>query len=94
MLIGTMLIDLDDLTLMLSNATTGEMISASASYQGDKLVVAWGATLMGENDVSVELVTADTQAQALTDCVDFAAGTIDATQIDSCLIFTFDGAVD
>ncbi|NMP79232.1 hypothetical protein HHE92_05400 [Pseudoalteromonas arctica] len=84
---------LDDLTLMLSNATTGEMINAAASYEGDKLVVAWGATLKGENDVSVELVTADTQTLALTDCVDFAAGTIDATQIDSCLVFTFDGAV-
>jgi len=84
---------LDDLTLMLSNATTGEMINAAASYEGDKLVVAWGATLKGENDVSVELVTAATQTQALTDCVDFAAGTIDATQIDSCLVFTFDGAV-
>ena len=84
---------LDDLTLMLSNATTGEMINAAASYEGDKLVVAWGATLKGENDVSVELVTAGTQTQALTDCVDFAAGTIDATQIDSCLVFTFDGAV-
>ncbi|MBH0080810.1 hypothetical protein [Pseudoalteromonas sp. NZS11] len=86
--------NLDDLTLMLSNATTGEMISAAASYQDNQLVVAWGATLVGENDASVKLVTADTQTQALTDCVEFAAGTIDSTQIDSCLIFTFDGAVD
>ncbi|MEM5512674.1 hypothetical protein WNY79_07235 [Pseudoalteromonas sp. AS84] len=85
--------NLDDLTLMLSNATTGEMISAAASYQDNQLVVAWGATLVGENDASVKLVTADTQTQALTDCVEFAAGTIDATQIDSCLVFTFDGAV-
>ncbi|MBH0038402.1 hypothetical protein [Pseudoalteromonas sp. SWN166] len=85
--------NLDDLTLMLSNATTGEMISAAASYQDNQLVVAWGATLVGENDVSVKLVTADTQTAALTDCVDFAAGTIDSTQIDSCLVFTFDGAV-
>ncbi|MEI8669471.1 hypothetical protein P4S65_15130 [Pseudoalteromonas sp. B131b] len=84
---------LDDLTLMLSNATTGEMINAAASYEGDKLVVAWGATLVGENDASIKLVTADTQVAALTDCVEFAAGTIDATQIDSCLVFTFDGAV-
>ena len=78
---------------MLSNATTGEMISAAASYQDNQLVVAWGATLVGENDASVKLVTADTQTQALTDCVEFAAGTIDSTQIDSCLVFTFDGAV-
>ncbi|MBG9991718.1 hypothetical protein [Pseudoalteromonas sp. NZS37] len=85
--------NLDDLTLMLSNATTGEMISAAASYQDNQLVVAWGATLVGENDASVKLVTADTQTQALTDCVEFAAGTIDSTQIDSCLVFTFDGAV-
>ncbi|GAA79095.1 hypothetical protein [Pseudoalteromonas sp. BSi20495] len=84
---------LDDLTLMLSNATTGEMINAAASYEGDKLVVAWGATLVGENDASIKLVTADTQVAALTDCVEFAAGTIDATQIDSCVVFTFDGAV-
>lgn len=85
---------LDDLTLMLNNATTGEMISAAASYQGEQLVVAWGATLVGGDDATVELMTADTQANALTDCVDFAAGTIDETQIDSCLIFTFDGEVD
>lgn len=84
---------LDDLTLMLNNATTGEMISAAASYQGEQLVVAWGATLVG-GDATVTLMTADSQADALTDCVDFAAGTIDETQIDSCLIFTFDGAVD
>ena len=84
---------LDDLTLMLNNATTGEMISAAASYQGEQLVVAWGATLVG-GDATVELMTADTQTNALADCVDFAAGTIDETQIDSCLIFTFDGEVD
>ena len=69
------------------------MISAAASYQGEKLVVAWGATLVG-GDATVELMTADTQATALQDCVDFSAGTIDETQIDSCLIFTFDGEVD
>jgi len=84
---------LDDLTLVLTNDTTDEMISAAASYQGEKLVVAWGATLVG-GDATVELMTADTQATALQDCVDFSAGTIDETQIDSCLIFTFDGEVD
>lgn len=87
--------NLDDLTLMLSNATTGEMISASASYQGDKLVVAWGATLMGDEDVSVKLVTGENRTAALEECEKFADGTItDPTQIDSCLIFTFDSAVD
>jgi len=87
--------NLDDLTLMLSNATTGEMISASASYQGDKLVVAWGATLMGDEDVSVKLVTGENRTAALEECEQFADGTItDPTQIDSCLIFTFDSAVD
>ena len=87
--------DLDALVLELENETTGEMISASASYQGEQLVVAWGATLMGENDATVSLVTGESRTAALEECELFADGTIiDPTQIDSCLIFTFDGAVN
>lgn len=87
--------DLDALVLELENETTGEMISASASYQGEQLVVAWGATLMGENDATVSLVTGESRTAALEECELFADGTIiDPTQIDSCLIFTFDSAVD
>ncbi|KAA1160544.1 hypothetical protein [Pseudoalteromonas distincta] len=87
--------DLDALTLALENESTGEMISASASYQGDKLVVAWGATLVGDEGVSIKLVTGESRTAALEECEQFAAGTItDPTQIDSCLIFTFDGEVD
>ncbi|MGO3444634.1 MAG: hypothetical protein ACTINA_14195, partial [Pseudoalteromonas distincta] len=87
--------DLDALVLELENETTGEMISASASYQGEQLVVAWGATLMGENDATVSLVTGESRTAALEECELFADGTIiDPTQIDSCLIFTFDRAVN
>lgn len=87
------LYSLDDLTLTLENSSTGEMISAAGSYQDDKLVVAWGGMLAGE-DATVKVVTADSQANALKDCVDFVAGDIDETSIDSCLVVTFDSTVD
>ncbi len=86
---------LDDLTLMLTNSTTGSMITASAAYQDNQLVVAWGGMLTTESDATVELVTGDVAADALEECQAFADGTItDSTQIDSCLVFTFDGAVN
>ena len=86
---------LDDLTLKLTNDTTQEMISAIASYQGDKLVVAWGATLKGSNGESVSLITNTNQAEALKECEDFVAGTItNPKDIDSCLSITFDRTVD
>lgn len=86
---------LDDLTLKLTNDTTQEMISAIASYQGDKLVVAWGATLKGNNDESVSLITNTNQAEALKECEDFVAGAItNPKDIDSCLSITFDRTVD
>lgn len=85
---------LDDLTLMLTNATTGSEITASAAYQDNQLVVAWGGMLNTETDATVELVTGDVAADALEECQAFADGTItDSTQIDSCLVFTFDGDV-
>ncbi len=86
---------LDDLTLMLTNSTTGSMITASAAYQDNQLVVAWGGMLNTESDATVELVTGDVAADALEECQAFADGTItDSTQIDSCLVFTFDGDVN
>lgn len=85
---------LDDLTLMLTNSTTGSEITASAAYQDDQLVVAWGGMLETDSDATVELVTGDVAADALAECQAFADGTItDSTQIDSCLVFTFDGSV-
>ena len=85
---------LDDLTLMLTNATTGSEITASAAYQDNQLVVAWGGMLTTESDATVELVTGDVASDALEECQAFADGTItDSTQIDSCLVFTFDGDV-
>ncbi|MBQ4858576.1 hypothetical protein [Pseudoalteromonas sp. MMG007] len=86
---------LDDLTLVLINSTTDSMITASAAYQGNQLVVAWGGMLTTEGDATVELVTGDVAEDALEECQAFADGTItDSTQIDSCLVFTFDEAVD
>ncbi|KPZ62252.1 hypothetical protein [Pseudoalteromonas sp. P1-7a] len=86
---------LDNLTLMLTNSATGSEITASAAYQDDQLVVAWGGMLNTQSDATVELVTGDVAADALEECQAFADGTItDSTQIDSCLVFTFDGAVN
>lgn len=85
--------NLDDLTLSLTNDETGEMISAVAAYQGDKLIAAWGAKLVGKNKEVVEFKTGTSQTNALKDCVDFVAGDIDETMIDSCIVFTFDGDV-
>lgn len=82
--------NLDDLTLSLTNDETGEMIDAVAAYEGNKLIAAWGAKLVGEDDELVELKTGTSQANALKNCVDFVAGDIDETMIDSCIVFNFD----
>lgn len=82
--------NLDDLTLSLTNDETGEMIDAVAAYEGNKLIAAWGVKLVGENDELVELKTGTSQANSLKNCVDFVAGDIDETMIDSCIVFNFD----
>jgi uncharacterized metal-binding protein len=79
----------EELRFSLENATTGEMITANASYEGDKLVLAWGATLVAESGASIEFVTQDSASAALTECVAFDTSSI----VGSCLVVTFDADV-
>ncbi|MBQ4832519.1 hypothetical protein J8L70_04620 [Pseudoalteromonas sp. MMG010] len=79
----------DELRLSLTNETSGEMITANASYEGEKLVIAWGATLVAESGATIEFTTQDDTEAALTECVAYDTTAI----VGSCLVVSFDSDV-